>query len=298
MHKNHREDKFLRATNYKHLKNGENTTKKSVEKKTGKKVKKFSFVLAFVLASACLIIPTTTLAPNVDAYENTKVAAYSVGNIDVFAEKIADNCVVVETQPVTEKATEATTVATEPQTTATELKKDDENKDAHRDVVVKEESEVNEDAQNNNEGSITEDYSNQYDFGGYLVEIDNPDSSYSPRRVELSDYDRAKLERLVMGEAGSMGYTGCALVAQAIRDAMNRSNTSSIDRIISEYQYYAPTTMEPNDDVKAAVSFIFDNNGSAVQHRVICFYTGTSNWHETQKYITTCGTVRFFDLLA
>ena len=101
-----------------------------------------------------------------------------------------------------------------------------------------------------------------------------------------------------MGEAGSMGYLGCALVAQSIRDAMNRSNTSSIDQIISQYQYFGSTAIEPNSDVKSAVSFIFDSNGSAVQHRVICFYIGSSAWHETQTFITEVGGVRFFDLNA
>ena len=41
--------------------------------------------------------------------------------------------------------------------------------------------------------------------GDVLLEIDDPDANYSPSQVTLSDYDRAKLERLVMGEAGSMG---------------------------------------------------------------------------------------------
>lgn len=129
-----------------------------------------------------------------------------------------------------------------------------------------------------------------------LIAISNPDYSYSPSHVSLSSYDRAKLERLVMGEAGTMGYTGCAVVAQAIRDSMNRSNTSSIDRIISEYQYFGSTNIAPNADVKAAVSFIFDQDGIAVQHRVMCFYIGYSPWHETQTFLTEIDGVRFFDL--
>ena len=132
--------------------------------------------------------------------------------------------------------------------------------------------------------------------GDALISIANPDSSYSPSYVSLSDYDRAKLERLVMGEAGSMGYEGCALVAQAIRDAMNLSNTSSIDEIISNYGYYGSTSIEPNADVKAAVSYIFDENGSAVQHRVLCFYIGSGAWHETQNFVVELGGVRFFDM--
>ena len=132
--------------------------------------------------------------------------------------------------------------------------------------------------------------------GDVLLEIENPDANYSPSPLKLSDYDRAKLERLVMGEAGSMGYAGCALVAQAIRDAMNLSGTSSSDTIISEYGYYDSTSIEPNADVKAAVSYIFDENGSAVQHRVLCFYIGSSAWHETQNFVVELDGVRFFDL--
>lgn len=67
-----------------------------------------------------------------------------------------------------------------------------------------------------------------------------------------------------------MGYTGCALIAQSIRDAMNRSNTTSIDRIISEYQYYGSTAYAPNQDVKDAVSFIFDERlGSSAQSSLL-----------------------------
>ena len=132
--------------------------------------------------------------------------------------------------------------------------------------------------------------------GETLIEIENPDPNYNPSFVILTDYDRAKLERLVMGEAGTMGYVGCAMVAQAIRDAMNATGISSIDQIISSFGYYGSTEIEPNSDVKAAVSFIFDQNGSAVQHRVLVFYIGTSAWHETQNFITEIGGVRFFDM--
>ena len=148
---------------------------------------------------------------------------------------------------------------------------------------------------NNSNTTSTSDVQTTYS-GDALISIANPDSSYNPSSVTLSDYDRAKLERLVMGEAGSMGYEGCALVAQAIRDAMNLSNTSSIDEIISSYGYYGSTSIEPNADVKAAVSYIFDENGSAVQHRVLCFYIGSSAWHETQNFVVELGGVRFFDM--
>ena len=298
--RNHREDKFLRATNYRHYAseskpNGK--VSKTSKPKTNKKVKALSFVVAIPLIAVCLIVPTTTLAPDVDAFEDSRAASYSVGDINEFSAVITDNCVEVTTAPLTQEATtvaetteaieetEAETKATEPQTAKeTVTVKETETYE----VIENEYEEVYEETEISTDSVVQAE--------GYLIGISNPDPNYSPKKVTLSANDRAKLERLVMGEAGSMGYNGCALVAQAIRDAMNRSNTSSIDRIISEYQYYAPTNKEPNQNVKDAVSYIFDQNGSAVQHRILCFYTGTSAWHETQTFVVGCGNVRFFDL--
>lgn len=333
MCKNHREDKFLRATKYKHYGSEERvvenkiSSKQSSPKKSRKKLKAISFISATVLVASVLIIPTTTLAPGVDAFEDSKAASYSVGNLDDFSSVITDNCVPVITAPAaeatTEKAQKATDKAEETKAEATENVTEAQTEEV-KETEASETSEVqtsNTETEEKNYESPESSYlENYYDdnanysdsdsssssyvdesvnyesSGNYLISISNPDYSYNPKPVSLSEYDRAKLERLVMGEAGSMGFNGCALVAQAIRDAMNRSNTSSIDTIISTYQYYAPTNKEPNQDVKDAVSYIFDQNGSAVQHRVLVFYTGTSGWHETQIYITTCGNVRFFDM--
>lgn len=90
---NHREDKFLR-TNNKHTENGK---KQVTAKKTSRALKPISFISAIILASACLLIPTTTLAPSVDAYADSRAAAYSVGGIDTFSQSIAENC--AETVP-------------------------------------------------------------------------------------------------------------------------------------------------------------------------------------------------------
>lgn len=326
----------MRATKFKHygsegsVVESNMNSKQSSPKKTRKKLKAISFISVTVLVASALIIPTTTLAPGVDAFEDSKAASYSVGNLDDFSSVITDNCVPVITAPATEATTEkaqeaqkATDKAEETKAEATENVTEAQTEEV-KETEASETSEVQtsstETEEKNYESPESSYLENHYDdnanysdsdsssssyvdesvnyesSGNYLISISNPDYSYSPKPVSLSEYDRAKLERLVMGEAGSMGFNGCALVAQAIRDAMNRSNTSSIDTIISTYQYYAPTNKEPNQDVKDAVSYIFDQNGSAVQHRVLVFYTGTSGWHETQIYITTCGNVRFFDM--
>ena len=324
---NQREDKFLRATNYKHY-GSDNTKNKSAKKapKHRKAVKATSVGFAFVIAAAAFIVPTTTLAPGVEAYADSRIASYAVGDIDKFSAVIADNCVESTTSPVTEAAVEETTEAKpveettqpaeEPKAEASEVKKTEEKKAEEPAKKAEEESyDYDEDyddedsyyvsetpakkksasSSSSSSSSSASSAAKSYS-GSVLVDIANPDYSYSPEFVSLSSYDRDVLERLVMGEAGTMDYEGVALVAQSIRDAMNRSHTSSIDQIISEYQYFGSTAIAPNQKVKDAVSFIFDQNGSAVQHRVLCFYIGYSSWHETQTFLTSVNGVRFFDL--
>ncbi len=303
----------MRATKYKHY-GSENSLSltpdktKASKKKPHKKFKALSLMIAISLAVA-LIVPTTTLAPNVDAFEDSKAASFSIGDIDAFSVIIKDNCVTETTVPLTQEPTTVaeTTKATEA-VKATEAEKEEvkETEPAKTEEAVSEISETETESKSNEITYVNDEYvdytysesndDSTYSAEGYLVEISNPDPSYSPKPVTLSSYDRAKLERLVMGEAGSLGYTGCALVAQAIRDSMNRSGTTSIDTIISEYKYYAPTNKTPNQSAKDAVSYIFDQNGSAVQHRILCFYTGKSSWHESQNFIVGYGNVRFFDL--
>ena len=322
----------MRATNNKHY--GSETRRyaqpaKKAEKtvKSHKGVKIASAVCASLIACAALVIPTTTLAPNVDAYEDSRAASFSIGGLDQFSAVITNNCEEVTTAPNTEAVTAAqeTTKAIKEASASKDEKKSESSASDKKEETKSEEKSSS--SSSSSESAKAESYASGYsddsyaevasydddddndsvyaadnsysDYSGsYLIDIANPDYSYSPSRVSLSSYDRAKLERLVMGEAGSMGYLGCALVAQSIRDAMNRSNTSSIDQIISQYQYFGSTSIEPNSDVKSAVSYIFDNNGAAVQHRVICFYIGYSSWHETQTFITQVGGVRFFDLNA
>ncbi len=56
------------------------------------------------------------------------------------------------------------------------------------------------------------DYNAQWN-AGYLVAIDNPDLTYECAQVTLTDEDRDLLERLCMGEFGSGGFVGAALIA-------------------------------------------------------------------------------------
>lgn len=347
---------------HKHYTSEHNAPKAS--RKSRRVVKAASAGFAAVLAAAAFIVPTTTMAPGVEAFADSRRASYSVGDIDKFSsvikgettpapavpaakaatdkktaapaadtKKAADKQTAKQTAKQTDKSASSATSTAASSSSAAETKKATakavaESKSPSSTITKEmesyssyydEESYSYEDydygyTDSYDDSSYTYSYDDEDDDYGYedsysysgsssyssssnaLLSIANPDYSYTAKHVSLSSYDRAKLERLVMGEAGTMGYTGCAVVAQAIRDSMNRSHTSSIDAIIREYQYFGSTNVQPNADVKNAVSFIFDQDGIAVQHRVMCFYIGYSAWHETQTFLCEIGGVRFFDL--
>lgn len=135
---------------------------------------------------------------------------------------------------------------------------------------------------------------------GYLVAIDNPDTSYSCEHVELSDKDRDLLEKLCMGELGSGGFTGAALIAQAVKNAMYFEGYTNVQDVISNLHYTGRLTT-PTKSVKDAVIYVFDMDKNAIQHRILYMYNpelmkdNYSSFHESQRYICTYQDVRFFD---
>lgn len=131
-----------------------------------------------------------------------------------------------------------------------------------------------------------------------LIECDRIDSTYTGSTIEITGENRDNLERLVMGEAGNQGFIGAALVAQAIHDDMLVSNCYDVLTIKQTFYYSGVLTIEPNDDVKQAVAFIFDKGGIAVKHRIMYYYAPalvSSDFHESQMYIVTYKEHKFFD---
>lgn len=134
--------------------------------------------------------------------------------------------------------------------------------------------------------------------GGFLLDIDNPDPAYVGYSISLSDSDRDQVERMLMGEAGGMGFDGMALVAQCIRDTYVNGSYGSMEELFSDNGYYGSTSYTPSSTAKEVVNYIFDQGGSAVQHSIRVFYASdicSSSWHEAQDYVCSYGYVRFFD---
>ena len=133
---------------------------------------------------------------------------------------------------------------------------------------------------------------------GYLVAIDNPDKTYECAKVTLTDEDRDLLERLCYGEFGSGGFIGAALIAQCVKDAMCFDGYPTVESVIKNCHYDGSTEMGTSTACKQAVSYIFDQNKEAVQHRMMYMYNPQvvySSFHESQNYIMSYQDVRFFD---
>lgn len=131
----------------------------------------------------------------------------------------------------------------------------------------------------------------------YLISGGNYDDNYHGNIVELEESDRELLERIVMGEAGTEGYIGAALVAQCIRDSIVYEGYGSVSDVISDLRYDGKTDEEPNVDVKRAISYVFDLGGSAVQHEIIYFYAPglvKSDFHEKLELVVEYGGHKFF----
>ena len=149
----------------------------------------------------------------------------------------------------------------------------------------------NEESNDNNTNDIKVNAKN--DNENYLLDISNPDYDYTPFSINLIPSERDEIAKIIMGEFGSSDFTGCALVAQAIRDAMNNCGCSAMN-IRGQMQYYGYNEY-PNSTCYDAVDWIFDGN-AVVQHRILIMNNSNSGWHSTQNLIIEYKGVWFYDL--
>ena len=118
----------------------------------------------------------------------------------------------------------------------------------------------------------------------------------STARYALTAAERDTVERVVMAEAGAEPYEGQIAVAQCILNACERENMRP-DEIVVEYKY-TDKRPKPTDEVKAAVSAVFDYGETVTDREILYFYAPAlceSEWHETQSYVMTVGGHRFFE---
>jgi len=199
----------------------------------------------------------------------------TTATVHMTTAKVIEMTVAETTKPTEPKSTEVQTtepIITEPQ--------EEENDNYNL---------GNEDLEYNDSGENVEDEPEEVE---YLLDIDNPDPNYTPQSFSLSDSERYQIACVVMGEFGGGGFTGCALIAQSIRDAMAEYGYSA-SSVISSMGYYGYNS-SPNSNSYEAVDWIFDGN-AAVQHRILYMNNSPGGWHGTQQYILDYQGVWFFD---
>lgn len=111
----------------------------------------------------------------------------------------------------------------------------------------------------------------------------------------LDDYERWVVECMVMGEAGGESYEGQVLVAQCILNACELDGLNPSE-VMVEFQYSGWNDY-PSESVKKAVSAVFDEGYKITDEPILYFYSPSlcdSEWHETQKFVISEGSHRFF----
>ena len=189
--------------------------------------------------------------------------------------------------------------ATEPAETTAPQKKSESTSSASESYYTASEDDSSYSSYSTSQESYSDSSSASASYSGdYLLDIANPDPNYVSYCVSLSDSDRDAVEHMLMGEAGSMGFNGMALVAQCIRDTYVSGNYSSMQDLFYQNGYYGSMSITPSSTCAEVVNSIFDQGNSAVQHSIRVFYASdicSSPWHEAQEFVVSYGYVRFFD---
>ena len=263
--------------------------------------------LAILFSSALILSPAvgaasdtnkteTSIEENNNITASAEDALLTQRAITIDEAKKEAQQVVSEQLAIIEAAKKAEAEATESEEAQSQTSSDDDSEEAYVETEYETSAETSsstEEEDQDDGSAVQASY-----LSGYLMDIDNPDPGYTAYSVTLSDADRDITERMLMGEAGGMGFTGMALVAQCMRDTYVSGNYSSMRQLFYANGYYGSTSITPSETAKEVVNYIFDQGGSAVQHTIRIFYASnycTSAWHEAQDYVCSYGYVRFFD---
>lgn len=131
-----------------------------------------------------------------------------------------------------------------------------------------------------------------------LSEVDTtPLTCIEPVEVKypLTESERRVVECMVMGEARGESYEGKVLVAQCILNACIIDDLQPSE-VRTQFKY-SGWHDNPNDEVKLAVSEVFDNGYTITDEPILYFYApkySKGGFHETQRYILTEGGHKFF----
>ncbi len=265
-----------------------------------RKFKTFYLRVLIMTLCAFFALSVSVLTPEVEAASETPITETKETEANTYIEDDSDALALARAIAIDEAKLEAESIVEELQVEAVQVTEAEPTEateaETVQETIAETESSTSSSTESTSEGSS---YVSGSSSSSYLLDIENPDPNYTSYAIHLSDADRDLAERIIMGEAGSMGYTGMAIVAQCLRDAFVMGGHSDIATVISKYGYYGSTSITPSQTCKDVVNYIFDQGGAAVQHRTLVFYSTaycSSAWHESQNFVCEYGVVRFFDM--
>lgn len=118
----------------------------------------------------------------------------------------------------------------------------------------------------------------------------------------LSQDERYIVEQVVMQECGHEPYEGIVAVAQCIYNTAIYKGMSPAGVVSVPGQYSSPSKEAANENVKMAVSQVFDREEFYVEEPIMYFYApkySSGSWHESSpnlEYVCTIGGHKFFKL--
>ncbi len=103
---------------------------------------------------------------------------------------------------------------------------------------------------------------------------------------KLSDEDRDLIERVVAAEARSQSYEGMVGVAQVIRERAECWGFTAREVVTAKNQFAAPFRGEVSDEIKAAVSAVFDDGARVFAENTTHFHATYVNpwWNKCKTY--------------
>ena len=144
------------------------------------------------------------------------------------------------------------------------------------------------------------EYATEYDEFQYVTErlehaaevLDTmPEDAYI-----LSAEERDLIERVVCAEAEDHSFIGKAAVALCIRNYCELFDMRP-ETVFKSISYAKPRDYA-TDEVKQAVSAVFDTGFRVTEEPILYFYSTAggyvSEWHETQTYVMTIDSHRYF----
>ena len=129
-----------------------------------------------------------------------------------------------------------------------------------------------------------------------MPEVDVSEMESATPRYALTVSERDIVERVVMAEAGGEGFDGQRLVAQCILNTAEAMDMRP-DEVVTAPNQYASPAAEASQEVKDAVSAVFDDGDMVTDEPIRFFYAPKyiySAWHESKEFVLEHGGHRFF----